>query len=118
MNSPLSDQINALIAENRRLLVENESLRRLHADVKQRYDTVTAGVNDMIEDHRHVERDLQFRVDKAETSEKEVAELLLQAADIIRQAFRARVGDNTPEKMPVAQLPALADGRMPEVSLS
>lgn len=111
-----SNQANQLVTENRRLRLEVESVRRLHADMKQRYDTVAAGMNDMIEDHRKIERDLQFRVDRAESSEKEVAELLLRVADMIQQAFRAREGEKTPETMPPQTGRHIQDARLPELN--
>lgn len=118
MDATYLEQSARMVAENRRLFTENESLRRLNADLKQRYDTITAGVNDMVEDHRRVERELQFRVDKAERSEKEVSELLLLAADTIHQGLRARVGDKTPTKMPAQTGRHVEDDRLPIARLS
>ena len=71
----------------------------------------------MIEDHRARERDLAFRTDSSEIKERKMKSLLNQAADMILQAMRADVGNDTPEKMPQRQLSDMNDDRLPQPTL-
>lgn len=113
-----TDQISGLIAENRRLRNKSDADDKTIHLLKEQYASVTGGIEDMIEDHRRVERDLTIEAHNAKVAYTQIQGLLDQAADLILQAARARIGDDTPAKMPAAIIPVLADGRMPEVSLS
>lgn len=61
--------------------------------------------------------DMQMDRDRALMAYREIESLLLQATDNITQALRARVGNLTPEKMPVAETMHIADDRLPQVSV-
>lgn len=113
-----SDQINRLIAENRRLQKKSDADDKTIHILKQQYETLNAGVENMIEDHRRIERGLSAERDRAVVSYTEIDGLLGQTADLIMQAARARVGDLTPAKMPSATLPNLHDDRLPIARLS
>lgn len=108
-----SQQANQLVAENRRLLLKSQTDDETIRTIKGQYDQLAAGIENMVEDHRKIERDLAIRADKAERAAKEIEGLLTRAADLIMQAFRARDGDATPEKMPQAQLAHVSDERLP-----
>lgn len=116
--SAFSDQINLLIAENRRLLKKSEADDKTIYVLKDQYDTLHAGVESLIEDHRAIERQLAGERDRAVRAYTEINGLLNQSADLIMQAIRARVGDLTPEKMPQRPLAEIHDDRLPIARLS
>lgn len=118
MNSPLSDQINALIAENRRLRNKSEADDKTIHLLKEQYAAVAGGIEDMVESHRKVERELTIEAHNANVAYTEIEGRLNQVADLILQAARARVGDATPETMPERVLPHVTDARLPGVALS
>lgn len=116
--STFSDQINRLIAENRRLLKKSEADDKTIHLLKEQYEGLHNGVEDMVEDHRRIERDLVDKANRHELAYTEIVGLLDQAADLIVQAARARVGNVTPEKMPERQIPSIQDDRLPIARLS
>lgn len=109
----LSDQINALVAENRRLRNKSTADDITIQTLTEQYERLQSGVEDMVEDHRRRERELIAAADRAERAYVSIQGLLDQAADLILQAARARVGDAMP-----APVPHLTDSRMPGVALS
>lgn len=111
-----SDQINRLIAENRRLINKSEADDHTIGVLKQQYDGLQAGVEAMVEDHRRIERGLMAERDRAVRAFAQIDGLLNCVGDLVVQAARARSGDATPEKMPAAKLAIVADGRLPQVS--
>lgn len=129
MTTTLSDQVNALIAENRRLRMKSEADDKTIHVLKEQYDSLQSGVENMVEDHRRIEnamledhrstvRELVAERDRAVRAYTEIEGNLNQAADLIMQAARARVGNETPDPMPQAHTPHLADSRIPQVLLS
>lgn len=111
-----STQVSDLVAENRRLLLKSQTDDDTIRTVKAQYDALSDGMENLIEDHRKIERELSIRADKAERAAKEVEGLLARAADLIMQAFRAKEGDTTPAAMPMAQLAKINDPRLPAVA--
>ncbi len=116
MNSPLSDQINALVAENRRLRNKSEADDATIALLKDQYRTVTKGIEDMVEDQRKIERELTIEIHNTRAADKEIAGLLNQVADLILQAARARIGDSVPANM--SEMAHHEDKRLPGIVLS
>ncbi len=117
-DAAFTDQISAMVAENRRLRNKSDADDKTIHVLKAQYDAVTGGIENMIEDHRKIERDLTIQLHKAQAAYQEIDGLLHQASDLILQAARARVGNGTPEKMPTAAVPAIEDGRLPAPVLS
>jgi len=68
-NQTLSDQINALVAENRRLRSKSDADDQTIGLLKANYKTVTDGIEDMVEDHRKIERELTIEVHNTRTAE-------------------------------------------------
>lgn len=116
-DATLSDQINQLIAENRRLRSKSAADDATIHLLKEQYAAVSGGIEDMVEDHRKIERELTIEAHNARVAYIQIQGLLDQAADLILQAARARIGDITPEKMPTATLAVIGDSRMPDVAL-
>lgn len=87
------DQVSKLVAENRRYRMKSEADDRTIQVLKEQYDTLQAGVENMIEQHRAIERELCAERDRAVRSYTEIEGHLHQAADLIVQAMRARVGN-------------------------
>ncbi len=113
-----TDQATKLVAENRRLRIKSDVDDETINILKQQYDELQSGVENLIEDHRKIERQLCAERDRAVRTSAEIEALLTQAGDLILQAMRARIGDVTPKVMPKAQTPHLVDQRMPQVLLS
>lgn len=117
----LSDQVNRLVAENRRLRLKGEADDATIDLLKRQYDTLQGGVEDMIEDHRKIERDLSAARDRAVVAYTEIDGLLKQAADLIVQAMRARVPAAAPDDGELRRDAAATnrtETRMPQVLLS
>ncbi len=114
-DSTLSDQINALVSENRRLRMKSEADDKTIHVLKDQYAMVTSGMEDIVEDHRRIERELTIKAHKAQAAYSEMEGLLDRAADLILQAARARVGDDTPEKMPEHSGTHVNDARLPMI---
>jgi len=112
----VSDQVNRIVAENRRLLAKSDADDATIATVKAQYDTLHAGVEDMIEDHRRIERNLTAERDRAVRAFTEINGLLLQTTDLITQALRARAGDSAQQAAP-RRLEALHDDRLPKLPM-
>lgn len=119
--SSLSDQVNRLVAENRRLRLKGEADDATIDLLKRQYDTLQGGVEDMIEDHRKIERELSASRDRAVVAYTEIDGLLKQAADLIVQAMRARVPSAAPDDGELRRDAAATnrtETRMPQVLLS
>jgi len=124
----LSEQVDRLVAENQHLRVKSENDDKTIHLLKEQYtlladqvDGINARAEREIERSRTIARDsimnMQIDRDQAQVAYREIESLLLQATDTITQALRARVGNETPEKMPAADLPHIQDDRLPAVSV-
>lgn len=124
----LGEQVDRLVAENQHLRVKSENDDKVIHLLKEQYAQLQGQVQD-IRDRaaREVEKarayardsvmDMQMDRDRAIVAYREIEGLLLRATDTITQALRARVGNETPEKMPAADLPHITDDRLPQVSV-
>jgi len=99
-DTALSDQINQLIAETRRLRNKSDADDKTIHLLKEQNAELRGGIESLVEDHRRIERKLVGERDEAQLAYTEIEGLLNQAADCIMQAARARIGDQAPEKMP------------------
>lgn len=113
-----SDQINDLVAENRRFRLQSEADANTIRLLKGQYEELSSSVEDMIQYYRRRERELISIANKAKLAYTEIDGLLNQAATIILQAARAQIGDQTPEKIPPPHLPSISDDRLPMVAIS
>lgn len=124
----LADQVDRLVAENQHLRVKSENDDVTIHLLKEQYNLLqrqVAGIRETasreVEKARNGARDIvmdmQMDRDQARVAYREIDGLLLQAADTIHQALRARVGNITPEKLPAAEMQHISDGRLPQVGL-
>lgn len=111
----LTDQIGSIVSENQHLRVksENDDLT-IHLQ-QQQYSALAATVNGLRDEHAREAHDLRTERDEAVIRFKTIDTLLLQAAQIIMQALRARAGNDVPEILPAIQTPHIEDARLPIV---
>lgn len=125
----LSDQVNQIVAENQHLRVKSENDDITLNLMKSQYDSLAAQVADIrskaraeVEKARNMAADqiadMTIERDQAVRAFKEIDTTLMQAADLIMQALRARQGDDTPEQIPDRVTPHLRDDRLPIARLS
>lgn len=123
------EQAARLVAENQHLRVKSESDDLTIHLMKEQYDGIAAkmnGVRDkaarevaaVLDSAEREISDLTVERDQAVRAFKEIDTLLLQAADLIMQALRAREGDKAPEQMPERQVMHVTDDRLPIARLS
>lgn len=139
MEETLSIQVSALIDENRRLRKKSESDELTIAHMKTQYDQFAAEfdkvcaqydaqittlkmsyedqIREMKHDHTRSTTSLTMDRDRTARSNTEITGLLNQAADLIMQGLRARVGNQTPQEVPSNVLKLLDDDRIPQVSV-
>ena len=124
-----TDQANRIVAENQHLRVKSENDDITIRLLKDQYSGLAAEVNgirdkaaaDIARAKDGAERavsGMQIERDQAVIAFKEIDTLLLQAADLIMQALRAREGDAAPEIMPTARGAHINDERLPIARLS
>jgi hypothetical protein len=114
----LSEQIDRLVSENQHLRVKSDNddiTRRL---LKEQYEALAGSVEGIKAKHDREMHILRTERDQAVIAFKEIDTLLLQAADMIMQALRAREGDSTPEHMPEVRGRTVNDDRLPIARLS
>lgn len=125
----LIDQVDRMVAENQHLRVRCESQETTITLMREQYDSLAFTVDDIrSKARREVEKardnaesevsGMTIERDQAIRAFKEIDGLLLQAADLVMQALRARQGDATPEKMPGMVLPHISDDRLPMARLN
>lgn len=120
----LIDQVDRIVQENQHLRIKSNSDDTTIHLMKQQYDSLAASVasvrqkaaaevRDTKEEAEREITDMTIERDQAVRAFKEIDSVLLQAADLIMQALRARAGDDAPEKMPEARMPVIQDDRLP-----
>lgn len=114
----LSEQVSRLVAENQHLRVKTENDEITRNLMKEQYDALASSVEGTRNKHEREVHLLRTERDQAVRAFKEVDSLLMQAADLLVQAIRAREGDATPEKMPVNRGAHVKDDRLPIARLS
>lgn len=124
----LIDQTTRMVTENQNLRVKSDNDDITINLMRSQYDALAGEVkairdkaaSDVARTRDRAEReisDMRIERDQAVRAFKEIDTLLLQAADLIMQALRAREGNGTPEIMPKAMTPHIVDARIPEVTL-
>lgn len=111
--NPLSDQVNQMISELRRLRNKSDADDKTIHLLKEQNAELRGGIENLVEDHRRIERGLLAERDEAKIAYVEIEGLLNQAADSIMQAARARIGNQTPERMPPQTGRHIEDDRLP-----
>jgi len=109
----LSDQVSRLVAENQNLRVKVENDGKTIHLMRSQYDALASSVNrerDRL--HREIQ-DLKIERDQSLRAFKEIDTTLLQAADLIMQAMRARQGVEIPEELPNRTAKPVVDARIP-----
>lgn len=124
-----ADQANRLVAENQHLRVKSDSDDLTIRLMREQYDGLAATVNNVrdkaaaeikaTQDYaEHEISDLTIERDQAVRAFKEIDTLLLQAADLVMQALRAREGDAAPESLPTQRGMHIDDDRLPIARLN
>lgn len=108
-----SRQAEEVVRENQHLRVKSDNDDKTIHLMRQQYDAMALSVDDMRSDYERKLHHMRTERDQAVARHAAIKALLLQAANIVMQALRADIGNETPEKMPPARLPALDDGRLP-----
>ena len=98
--SAFTDQVNALVAENRHLTIKNESDGNTIALLTKQYDDIASSVDKMKADYEQAIQTLRVERDQAVRKFAHINSLLSQCADIVMQALRARIGDEATERTP------------------
>lgn len=121
-----AEKVTAMITENQNLRVKSDNDEKTIFLQTEQYNALAAKVNSIRDDaasrvakalddcDRQV-TGMAIERDQAIAKYKRIDTLLMQAADLIMQAARARTGDETPEKMPQVQLPNMQDDRLPSL---
>ena len=118
MSDELHVQVGAMVTENQNLRVKSENDDLTIKLMRNQYDSLAAEVDGIHQKYLREIRSLRTERDQAVRNYAIMDTLLMQAADLIMQAARARIGDTTPEMMPHALVPHIEDGRLPGVALS
>ena len=114
----LSEQVDRLVSENQHLRVKSDNDDITHRLMKEQYDALSASVEGMRSKFEREIHLMRTERDQAVRASKEINTLLLQAANLIMQALRAKEGDAAPEKMPEARGKHVSDDRLPIARLS
>jgi len=114
----LSDQIRDIVTENQNLRVRTSNDSVTIGLMKSQYDALAASVDGMKDKHDREMHKMRTERDQAVRSFKEIDTTLMQAADLIMQALRARQGDAAPEVMPDRLTSHIKDDRLPIARLS
>jgi hypothetical protein len=114
MNSQsFADQANRLVTENQNLRVKSDNDDKTIYLMKEQYDGLSSSVEAMRNKHDREMHTLRTERDRATRAFKEIDTVLLQAADLIMQALRARQGDGAPEQIPERPMALVNDSRLP-----
>jgi len=125
----LSEQIDRLVAENRRLRVKSENDDKTIHLIKGQYESLSSQVRSLRESAAsEVEKarstaladvqDMEIELDQAKQAYREIESILMQITDSITQALRARIGNATPEKVPPTVVAKVDDDRLPRIGIS
>lgn len=106
-------QVDALVAENQHLRVKSDNDDKTMHLMQEQYKALAASVESMRNKYERQIFQLTTERDEAVIKHAKIKSLLLQAADIVMQAARADVGDETPEKMPPQTGSHIVDERLP-----
>lgn len=116
--APLTDQVGRLVARNRFLQVKSDSDDHVIRTLNDQYAKLAGEVDGIRDDAARKETALRIERDLAIAKYEMINGLLVQAGDLLMQAFRAREGDKTPEKTPERVLGVVTDDRLPIARLS
>lgn len=118
--SMFTDQVNNLVTENRHLTLKTESQENTIGMLSQQYDDLASSVEAMRAEYEQNLHTLRVERDQAVRKFTKINALLMQCADLTMQAIRAKIGDETPEKMPetlgnITDHPALPPNKIEEM---
>lgn len=108
-----ADQANRMVVENQNLRVKSDNDDKTIHLMKDQYDGLSASVEAMRTRHDREMHTLRTERDQAVRAFKEIDTVLLQAADLIMQALRARQGNTTPDQIPDRPIALVRDARLP-----
>ncbi len=118
MDNEFGRQADALVRENQHLRVKSDNDDKTLHLMREQYAALAASVDGMRDKYEREIRGLRVDRDQAVIKHSTIKSLLLQAADIIVQAARADVGNDTPEKMPSQIGAHLIDPRLPNLDIN
>lgn len=107
-----------MVTENQNLRVRTDNDSITIGLMRSQYDALAASVDAMRDKHDREMHKLRTERDQAVRSFKEIDSTLMQAADLIMQALRARQGDATPEQIPDRITSHVKDDRLPIARLN
>jgi hypothetical protein len=111
-------QVDALVAENQHLRVKSDNDDKTLHLMQEQYKALAASVDSMRNKYERQIFQLTTERDDATVKHSKIKSLLLQAADIVMQAARADIGDETPERMPQQTGQHIQDDRLPIARLN
>ncbi len=111
--APLTDQVGRLVARNRFLQVKSDSDDNVIRTLNDQYAKLASEVDGIRDESARRESAMRIERDKAVAKYEIINGLLVQTADLLMQAFRAREGDKTPEKAQERIVGAVTDDRLP-----
>lgn len=123
-----ADQANRLVAENQHLRVKSESDDITINLMREQYDALAKTVNDVrrkaaaeVASARNTAEieitGMMIERDQAVRAYKEIDTTLMQAAELVMQALRAKQGNGVPETIPDTVMPQIQDARLPAIGL-
>lgn len=119
IDSTFGRQVDSLVAENQHLRVKSDNDDKTIHLQQEQYKALAASVEGMRAKYERQIFQLTTERDEAVLKHSKIKSLLLQSADIIMQAARADIGNETPEKMPPgAPLREIKDDRLPIARLA
>lgn len=125
----LNEQVSRMVQENQHFRVKSENdditinlMREQWTTLANQVDNIRNKAASEVEKARNLAEaavtEMMIERDRAVRSFKEIDTTLMQAADLIMQALRARQGDGTPEDMPEQLGRHMDDERLPALRLS
>lgn len=112
------DQANQMVTENQNLRVKSDNDDKTIHLMKAQYDGLSASVEAVHNKHDRELHIARTERDQAVRAFKEIDTLLMQAANLVMQALRARQGDLTPAEILERPMTLVKDDRLPGISLS
>lgn len=112
-NQSFADQASRLVTENQNLRVKSDNDDKTIFLMKEQYDGLSSSVESMRNKHDREMHTLRTERDHAVRAFKEIDTVLLQSADLIMQALRARQGNSTPDQIPDRTIALVNDSRLP-----
>lgn len=113
----VSNQVNVLIEENRRLRRKSELDDNTIEMMTNQYNDLSSKVEGLIAVAQQREHMLQVDSDKHRLSSQEIEGALKQVGELITSVLARRVGNSTPLNISDRRMSVISDPRMPEMQI-